>query len=138
MKKNEILRITLIDSSKNNIRKIFVLDNQNEVMLADDYFCIISNYRLFKIRPPPHDKLFGIDAVLTSFRTIFSKLKLKLKAHFPGLSMSGSCSAVSARENPGSTHIPWIGSKRGREGPLGLEWEKPAVLLSLTAAWPHA
>ena len=49
MKKNEIFRITLIDRPKNNIQKIFVLDNQNEVMLADDYFCIISNYRLFKI-----------------------------------------------------------------------------------------
>ena len=49
MKKNEIFRITLINRSKNNIQKIFVLDNQNEVMLAADYFCIISNYRLFKI-----------------------------------------------------------------------------------------
>ena len=49
MKKNEKYRITPIDRPKNNIQKIFVLDNQNEVMLADDYFCIISNYRLFKI-----------------------------------------------------------------------------------------
>ena len=49
MEKNEIFRITLIDRPKNNIQKIFVLDNQNEAMLADYYFCIISNCRLFKI-----------------------------------------------------------------------------------------